>query len=88
MPIIQSGKLTIAPNTSIYMQNDSRMIVKSGGELEVDGGQILNTAIEALPQSKLSLKNNAYIKLRKKGKFNIFNGAILNYHHGRIDITP
>jgi hypothetical protein len=33
------------------------------------------------------MKNNAYLKLSKKGKFNIQAGAIFNYQQGKIDRT-
>ena len=86
--IIASGTLTIEPTATVTMSNSSMIIVKAGGELVIDGGSVLNTNIKALPGSKVVIKGNGYVKLAKKGEFNIEKGAQFDYIYGNIDIMP
>lgn len=86
--IVQSGTLTLNSAAVVTMSNRSMIIVKDGGSLVVDGGSILNTNIKALPGSSVVIKGNGYVKLAKKGEFNIAKGALFDYIFGNIDITP
>lgn len=86
--IVESGTLTIGASCTLTMSESSMIIVKPGANLVIDGGEILDAYIKALPQSSVTLRNNGYVKLRRKGEFNITLGAIFNYLQGNIDITP
>jgi hypothetical protein len=52
----------------------------------IDGGQVLNANIKALPQSSIIMKNSGYIKLSKKGNFTISLGAVFDGSYGNIEI--
>jgi len=85
--IVKSGTLTVSNNCQISMDASSMIIVMNGANLVIDGGKILNANVKALSGSLVTLKNNGYVKLRKKGAFNICKGAIFDYQQGKIDIT-
>ena len=86
--IVESGTLTLSSTCTLTMKESSMIIVRSGANLVIDGATISGANIKALPQSSITLKNNAYVKLRKKGEFNILLGATFDYLQGSIDITP
>ena len=86
--IVESGTLTLSSTCTLTMKESSMIIVRSGANLVIDGATISGANIKALPQSSITLKNNAYVKLRKKGEFNILLGATFDYQQGSIDITP
>lgn len=85
--IIESGSLTIASSCTVTMNDNAQILVKSGGELKVDGGKIMNTNIQALSGSNVIIKNNGCIKIGNNGEFNINTGATSDYQYGTIDIT-
>ena len=86
--IVESGTLTLSSTCMLTMKESSTIIVSPGAGLVIDGASILNANLKALPQSSVTLKNNAYVKLRKNGEFNIFAGATFDYQYGSIAITP
>lgn len=69
------------------MSDNTRVLVCSGGELNVDAGKIMNANIKALSGSNIILKNNGYIKISDHGEFNINTGATFVYQYGTLDIT-
>jgi len=86
--IIQSGTLTLTSTCTLITKEPSTIIVESGANLVIDGATILGANIKALPGSSITMQNNAYIKLRKNGRFSILQGATFNNQYGKIDITP
>ena len=86
--IIESGTLTLSSTCTLTMGESSMIIVRPGANLVIDGATILGANLKALPQSSVTLKNNAYVKLRKNGEFKILLGAALKNQYGKIDITP
>ena len=85
--IIESGILKIASSCTVSLSDLSEILIKSGGELKVDGGKIMNANIKALNGSNVILKNNGYIKISGSGEFNINTGATFDYQYGTLDIT-
>ena len=86
--IIESGTLTLNSACTLTLKESSMIIVRPGANLVIDGGKILSANIKALSGSSVTLKNNGYVKLNKKGEFNICLGATFDYQYGEIDITP
>jgi hypothetical protein len=85
--IVKSGTLTINSACTATMASDAMIILQSGSTLVVDGGKMMNVNLKALPGSKVIFKNNAYIKLCKKGEFSIYSGAEFDNTDGSIDIA-
>ena len=86
--IVESGTLTLSSACTLTMKDPAMIIVKAGANLVIDGGSVLDANIKAMPLSSVTMKNNAYIKLRKNGEFNILLGATFDLLYGEIDITP
>ncbi len=85
--IITSGTLTIASTCIVTMSDNTRVLVKSGGELIIDAGNMINVNIKALNGSNIILENNGYIKISDHGEFTINTGATFDYQYGTLDIT-
>ena len=85
--ILNAGTLTIASTCTFTMSDYTRILVKSGGELKVDGGIIMNANIKALSGGNIVLKTNGLIKTSNHGEFNISTGATFDYQYGTLDIT-
>ena len=69
------------------MSDNTRVLVKSGGELIIDAGNMINVNIKALNGSNIILENNGYIKISDHGEFTINTGATFDYQYGTLDIT-
>ena len=69
------------------MADLSIVLIMAGGELNTDGGKIINCHIKALNGSNVILNNNGYIKISGSGEFNINTGATFNNQYGTLDIT-
>ena len=67
------------------LDKTSKIIVRSGGVLVVDGSTINNAYIWAQNGGKIILKNNATINLRSSGNFIIDKKAILDNQYSVIN---
>lgn len=82
--IVQSGTLTIPTGKSITLEKTSKIVVRPGATLVVDGGSVLNGYVWALPGSTVTIKNNGTIKLRLSGNLIIESGAVFNQKYGSV----
>lgn len=80
--IIDGGLLRITDTTSL--QNNSQIIVESGGELVVDGGVLDNARITFVSGSSLMVKNSGTIKMAAGEAFHAPIGVIVNVESGKI----
>lgn len=73
--IVQKGTLTIPSDKNLTLTDKtSKIIVRPGASLAVDGGTIANTYVRVLSGGKLTLKNGGTILLRNAGKMTIDQG--------------
>lgn len=86
--IIHTGTLTINATSTVTMDPGSMIIIKKGAKLIINGGKIMNANLKAISGSTVILQNDAYVKLSRKGEFNIMGGASFEYIKGNIDVTP
>jgi len=86
--IVKSGSLTISSDCIVTMSDYTKVLVKSGAELKLDGGKIMNSNIKALSGSNVILLNNGNMKISRHGEFNINSGATFDNQCGIIDFTP
>ena len=84
--IVQKGTLTIPSGKNLSLTDKtSKIIVRPGASLVIDGGTISNAYIWALPGSRVALKNGGKIQLRDRGKMKIERGATYSNQGGRIE---
>lgn len=83
--ILNSGKFTVPPGKNLILEKTSKIIVRPGAILEVDGGTVSNAYILALPGGSITLKNNGMIKLRNNSYLDIQKGATLTIESGEIE---
>ena len=83
--VIQSGKLTVPSGKTITLGETSKIIVRKGATLEIDGGTVRNAYIWALAGSKVILKNEGHIALRNQSCLEIDLGAELDDEYGNIE---
>jgi hypothetical protein len=85
--IIKSGILTIASSCTVSMAEFSKVLIMAGGELNIDGGKIINCHIKALDGSNVTLNNNGSIKINNSREFTIDTGATFDHQYGTIEIA-
>lgn len=83
--IIESGKLTVPAGKTITLGETSKIIVRKGAVLEVDGGTVQNAFVRALKGSNLIIKNGGRILLRNQGWLDIEAGAEMDNEQGTIE---
>lgn len=83
--IIQSGRFIISLGDNLILDKTSKIIVRSGSTLEVDGGTVSNAYILALPGSKVTVKNGGKINLRGGGYLDIRQGAEFDFQSGTLN---
>lgn len=83
--IIKSGTLLITSSCTVTMSDFTKILVESGAELKIDGGNIMNANIKALDGSNIILTNNGYVKISDHGEFNINAGATFDCQYGTLD---
>lgn len=83
--IVQSGTFTIPAGKTMSLDKTSKIIIRSGGVLVVDGSTINNAYIWAQDGGQIILKNNATINLRSSGNFIIDKKAILDNQYSVIN---
>jgi uncharacterized repeat protein (TIGR01451 family) len=81
--IINSGKLTLS-RCRLIMSDNTKIIIKSGGILEVDESTINNANVDALSGSNIILKNNGLIDISNFGQFKVDTGATLDFQYGTV----
>jgi hypothetical protein len=75
---IETGA-TLTITKQINVVELSKITVKSGATLIIDGGKLLNTDIEVLSGGNLIFKNNGKIRLSYKGNCTINQGANIDF---------
>ena len=83
--IVNSGTLTITSSCIVTMSANTRILIKSGGELKVDGGKIMNANIKALNGGSIVMINNGIINICQHGEFCIAPGATYENQYGVIE---
>lgn len=84
---VQNGKFKINSGTDLGMRLENKIIVMSGGTLEIDGGRVTNANILIKQGGSLIVKNNGKIILSKYGKLDSEKGAIMNLSYGDVQIS-
>lgn len=84
--VLQSGRLLIPAGKTMTLNNTSKIIVRSGATLEVNGGSIQNARLMVQKGGKVIIKNKGLIKLRNGSKFEMEKGATMDLPYGAIDI--
>lgn len=83
--IVEKGTLTIPYGKNLSLTDKtSKIIIRKGGTLVVDGGKVSNANVLALPGGRVELKNGGTIQLRQKGKVAIKEGATFLNLYGSI----
>lgn len=83
--ILNSGKFTVPAGRNLSLGSTSKIIVRPGAVLEVDGGTVSNAYVRVLPGGNLTLKNGGRILLRSGGKVAVDLGAALSNQNGKIE---
>lgn len=84
---VRNGKFKINSGIGLGMKPDKKIIVMSGGTLEIDGGRVTNANILIKQGGSLIVKNNGKIILSKYGKLDSEKGAIMNLSYGDVQIS-
>ncbi len=82
--IVKSGNFTLTNGQTLNLNPTSKVILRSGGTLTIDGATINNAYIWAQSGSKIVIKNDGIINLRNSSNFIIDIGATLDYQQGSI----
>lgn len=85
---VSAGILTLNTGCVVRVDTDKKLIVRNGGTLFLNGGQIENANILVESGGKIQIQNQGRITLRKSGRYDIRKGAILEHASGAILITP
>lgn len=84
---IKNGTFKINSNTELKMRNEDKIIVMSGGTLQIDGGCISNANILIKNGGCLIIRNNGKIILSQYGKLKSEKGASMLFNYSNIEIT-
>lgn len=69
------------------MRPENKIIVMSGGTLQIDEGRVTNANILIKQGGSLIVKNNGKIILSKFGTLKSEKGAIMNLSYGDVQIS-
>ena len=83
---VESGA-TLTITSQINITELTKITVKSGGSLIIDGGKLLDANIEVQSGGNLTIQNNGKIRLHRYGTLQVNTGGTLSQPYGNVEIS-
>lgn len=82
--IIVTNNATLTITAELTMNPAAKIIVQDGGTVIVDAGSVVNTTVDVQSSSKIILRNNGTLYLKRWGDLNVHLGAEADITYGRV----
>lgn len=82
--IIVTNNATLTITAELTMNPAAKIIVQDGGTVIVDAGSVVNATVDVQSSSKIILRNNGTLYLKRWGDLNVHLGAEADITYGRV----